>query len=138
MFSLQTIHAGDDISITQNTVYPNIGWEGRIAEWDAPFSYYVDFSDNQFHTLGFEWQKEYIAIYWDGNLIRSMNFRQDIIGSMNLLLDINVNPYFQGLNPGITMNTHFPYNYEIDYIRYYNFNTSNMNNLNVCSSNYAN
>ncbi|MCC6684713.1 MAG: glycoside hydrolase family 16 protein, partial [Bacteroidia bacterium] len=134
-----TMHyGGTDGGIIQNILYPNIGWEAKIAEWDAPFNYYVDFSDNQFHTLGFEWQKEYVAIYLDGQLLRSMNYAQNLMGPMNLFLDLNVNPYFANLNPGVTTNTVFPYNYEIDYLRYYDLNTSNPTNLNVCTAGYAN
>lgn len=129
---------GQNPHLTQNSRYPNIGWT-KISDYQAPFNYPVDFSDGEFHVVGLEWQKEYFGIYLDNVLVKSINFKQDTIPSQNVLLDLNVeaaNTQFG--QPGVQSSTIFPYNYELEYFRYYNINTSSVQNLSICSPNYAN
>lgn len=127
-----TIHyGGNSNALTQNQRYPKIGMD-LADEANAPFNYRIDFSDAQFHTVGFEWQPEYVAMYVDGKLERSMNFEQDKFSTMNVILDMNVKPF------NVMPATLFPYYYEIDYFRYYNYNTASASPLSVCSSGYAN
>jgi|JI7StandDraft_1071085.scaffolds.fasta_scaffold02084_3 hypothetical protein len=129
---------GQNPHTVQNSLYPNIGWS-KISDYQAPFNYPVDFSDGEFHVVGLEWQKEYFAIYLDNVLVKSINFKQDVLLSQNVLLDLNVEaadvPKGQ---PGVQTSTIFPYNYELEYFRYYNINTSSIQNLSICSPNYAN
>jgi hypothetical protein len=117
----------------QNAVYGKIGWENANEYW-KPLNYFVDFSDGQFHKIGFEWQKDYISVYLDGVEVSSLNFEQGKIYPMNAYLDINLTEVLEILNL-----TQFPFKYEIDYFRYYQFaNNLNPTNLNITSSNYSN
>ena len=117
----------------QNAVYGKIGWEDAKEYW-KPMNYFVDFSDGQFHKIGFEWQKDYISVYLDGVEVSSLNFEQSKIYPMNAYLDINLTEALEILNL-----TQFPFKYEIDYFRFYQFAYNpSPTNLNVTSNNYSN
>ena len=130
-----TIHYGgmSNNGPTQNFTYENIGWADNKLDYKAPFNYDVNFSDGQFHNIGFEWQAEYVSIYLDGILQRSMNFYQDQIRPKNLYIAVGLD----NLNNNIS-NTVFPFNFEVDYIRYYQLNYAILANLTVNYNNYSN
>jgi len=131
-----TIHYNQNINSnnrTQNSIYNKIGWDIQNEYW-APLNYLVDFSDGQFHKVGFEWQKDYLSIYLDNVEVGSVNFEQSKFYPMNAYLDINLTEALNILNL-----TQFPFKYEIDYFRYYQFAAnSNPTALNVTTSNYSN
>ena len=117
---------------TQLERYDKIGWNTQ-DEVDPPLNYHVDFSDGNFHIIGFEWQKEYISIYVDGVERSSVNFKQDQLLSMNAYLDI---AFFNDINKYLY--TVFPFKYEVDYFRYYQLNNHSDLSLFINQSNYDN
>lgn len=118
---------------TQNVIYNRIGWDVS-TRYNVPLNYFVDFSDGQFHKVGFEWQKDYISFYLDNVEVGSVNFEQNKFYPMNAYLDINLSEALSILNL-----TQFPFKYEIDYFRYYQFAAnSNPTSLNITTSNYSN
>jgi len=117
----------------QNAVYGPIGWQNPDEYW-KPLNYFVDFSDGLFHKIGFEWQKDYISIYLDDVEVSSLNFEQNKLYPMNAYLDINLSEALNILNL-----TQFPFKYEIDYFRYYQFaNNSTPTALSITTNNYSN
>ena len=122
-----------DLGRIQNDVYGKIGWKEQ-TDTDVPLNYFVDFSDGQFHKIGFEWQKDYVTYYVDGKECGSINFEQDKIVAMNAYLDLNISPKSSDLTATV-----FPFKYEIDYFRYYQFATnSNPQPLTLTTGNYSN
>ena len=102
--------------------------------WDAPLNFEIDFKDGKFHTIGFEWMPEHLTIYVDGIAIRSTNWKQDLMCSMNIILDIYAG---SGFNGSPNENTIFPFYYEIDYIHYYKLkSTENKNYIYTNKSTY--
>lgn len=118
---------------TQNVIYDRIGWDVQDRYY-APLNYFVDFSDGQFHKVGFEWQKDYLSIYLDNVEVGSVNFEQNKFYPMNAYLDINLSEALNILNL-----TQFPFKYEIDYFRYYQFaSNSTPTALSITTNNYSN
>lgn len=131
-----TVHYDQNINSnarTQNIVYNRIGWD-IPTRYYAPLNYFVDFSDGQFHKVGLEWQKDYVSFYLDNIEVGSVNFEQGKFYPMNAYLDINLSEELNILNV-----TQFPFKYEIDYFRYYQF-AANTNpiSLNITTNNYSN
>jgi hypothetical protein len=118
---------------TQNVQYGFIGWRDP-EDYKAPLNYPVSFADGQFHVIGFEWQKNYVSFYVDGNEVGSLNFEQDKLLPMNAYLN---NGMTEGL--AILAQTIFPFKYEIDYYRFYEFaDNPNPTPLVISTSNYSN
>ena len=111
---------------------------------------------NGFHKFGIEVTKTYIAYYLDDNQIDFVYFPQDLIYDINgkteyfpshlnkkprigenlsILLNAHVNSGFRK-NDTSTINTHFPIDYEIDYIRYYKLDNNKISNSNLIVENY--
>lgn len=120
-----TMHYGgvDNTGPTQNDAWKDIGWGRKVngqTIFNAPLNFNIDFADGNFHTVGFEWMPEHVSIYVDGVLQRSTNWQQDIMCEMNMIIDVGAGSGFTG-NPNA--GTLLPYEYELDYIRYYQFNS---------------
>jgi hypothetical protein len=104
------------------------------SEYWKPLNYFVDFSDGLFHKIGFEWQKDYISIYLDDVEVSCLNFQHEKLYPMNAYLDINLSEALNILNL-----TQFPFKYEIDYFRYYQFaRNSTPTTLSITTNNYSN
>ncbi len=135
-----TVHYGgkNNAGPTQNDAWDLIGWgfnpKTNQMNWDAPLNFEIDFKDGKFHTIGFEWMPEHLTIYVDGIAIRSTNWKQDLMCSMNIILDIYAG---SGFNGSPNENTIFPFYYEIDYIHYYKLkSTENKNYIYTNKSTY--
>lgn len=134
-----TLHYGgeDNTGPIQNDAWKDIGWGGKSSNgntiFEAPFNYNIDFVNGQFHTVGYEWMPEHVAIYVDGVLQRSSNWHQDEMCSMNIIIDLYAG---SGFNGDPNAGTEFPFKYEVDYLRYYEFKPYVGIDYSACSPDY--
>lgn len=111
----------------------NVAW-GSIhenkASWNTSAKKLTDFVEKdpdwskKFHTWAMKWDKEFIRIYLDGNLLNEVDLSETLnLDNYNpfkgnnkfyLLLDLAI-----GSNGGEPDHTGFPLKFEVDYVRIY-------------------
>lgn len=109
---------GDDNLLTNNVIY--LGQNNFQYVASNPFQY-TNVSANTWHTAGALWTNTGIDFYFDGQKIRSLtnqNIKPDSLVKMNMIVDVNFQLFAQGWCEIVdTINTVFPYTYEIDYVK---------------------
>lgn len=108
------IHGYNNL-LTTNIFYQNA--PNKIPETQA--WQYQSISDNVWHTAGALWTNTNIEFYFDGQKIREKvipNIKADSLVRMPIIVDINAST-FGWCEPFDSVNTVFPYIYEIDYVR---------------------
>lgn len=105
------------------------------AEWNSkkiPFQHFLEidpFWASRFHTWRMDWDKDYIRIYLDGELLNEISQAETINGSIGnnespfrhpqyILLNLALG----GDNGGTIIASALPMRYEIDYVRVYQKN----------------
>lgn len=114
------------------------------SHWQHPYSSpsSLVFS-NQFHKIGMHWTPTAINFYLDDVLYKHADsLSPDFLTSPSKLIEM---PIITGISHPTTnfatyvdtVNTVFPYNYEIDYIRVWQYKQNCDSTLNICSFNSA-
>lgn len=131
------------------TSYPNdtAFYHGNsyIPNLYAPYqrSLTVNINPNTWHTVGCEWTPEYTDFYYytiSNDTIQRFAINKypvNRLTAMPLIIDIYA-PAFQYCRPVDTVNTVFPFNYDIDYIKVYQMrqNCTSASFLNTSSATY--
>lgn len=104
-----------------NNLYTNNVHFYSLARPDtdqAGFTGYFGSIDSNWHISALEWAPDRIDFYLDGNHIRSYPFKPDSMIPMPMIVDMDANA--TNFQDGIdTVNTVFPFQIQVDYVRVY-------------------
>jgi len=117
------------------TILANACWAGDTeddAQWDSSYTPLSHFTDrdpawaSRFHVWRMDWDKDFIRLYLDDELLNEVNLKHTINGKARgtginpfhspqyLLLNLALDTRVKEFNP-----SDFPMQYEIDYVRVY-------------------
>lgn len=111
----------------------NVAWQTpkQYIFWDSEIIYTNDLGDgwdDEFHVWAMEWEKDYVKLYLDGELINEWDSSQDdtvegkSIEGFQQPHYIIVNQAIGGTNGGDAGGLEYPTEYVIDWIRWYQKN----------------
>lgn len=78
-------------------------------------------SKGVWHTAAIDWTTKYVDFYYDGNFVRRVSSYADSLDAMGVLIEAYIPNEWSEVNVD-SVNTPFPYVYEIDYFRVYQIN----------------
>ena len=115
------------------TILANACWAGNTeedAEWDSSYTPLTHFTErdpawaSRFHVWRMDWDKDFIRLYLDGELLNEIDLKRTINGKAS---GTGINPFHhqQYLLLNLALDTRvkeynaadFPMRYEIDYVR---------------------
>lgn len=115
----------------------------QLRHNDEPY-YDFDVNFNSYHTFACEWTPDYINFYYDDKLVRSTNvsYCSKLKPMFMLITTEAFDGKFDDSENNVSQNFHFPYEWKIDYVRYYTPKMDcnkvvNQSNFNFSTFDYA-
>jgi hypothetical protein len=119
---------GQDSTYTNNVHY----YSDSTDQDQAGITYFHSpHLNSSWHVSALEWAPDKIDFYLDGNKIRSYPFKPDSMIPMPMIIDLDANAtnFHDGID---TVQTVFPYEIDIDYVRVYQLSPACSTSKNVC------